>query len=265
MSINRTLQSHTRRAGVPDNNFARTQPQPSIKSSQAFHNPNQGIPGKPNQGIPGKPNPNQNQGIQGIPNQNQGIQGGTKTKITLQQAIALITLRLSSIESKLIQDQMEKGDFETMNPNDLYDMSQRLDTIEKKITNTSMEEVLKIKKQIETIKQAINKTTKFCIQLEQNNKKDVTELKSVIDDLTETLSNTNHTLQELTNRFTNPNDELENDELEVDGLNIDGLNVDGLNVDGLNVDGLDLELEDDGLELEGDGLELEVDGLNVND
>jgi hypothetical protein len=265
MSVNRSVQAAQRRRAGPSNNEpsipGRT-PQPSINSAQMFANQSRSGSG-PNIPV------GRLAGQQEAMNQKQGQSSdklSSVSKMTIAQAITLITLRLGAVETKLMQ--MPEGssinDETNVDPFAFQNILSRLETLEKRSGSTSgidpSPELKLIKQQFDTVKQAVvqNKSVTTNIIKENN------ALKTEINDLKKELLATKElleTLQKITlensesilnlsiqntddyndvfneqnivnlNRLENvdiENVELENVQLQVDELQLDELQVDEL-------------------------------------
>lgn len=208
MSANRSIQAAQRRRAGPTNAepaIPGRGPQPSINSAQMFANQ-----AKPGSG-PNMPT-GRLAGQQAAAAQKQQMQQQQQTKaeglsgiskMTVPQAITLITLRLGVVESKLIHMQ-ESGlstqvDVEGNENMVLIDKSvinsitSRLESLEKRAgSNTSGPETNLLKQQVETIKQSVIQTKSV---LAKENK----DLKTMIGNLTTELNETKELLQALQN------------------------------------------------------------------
>jgi hypothetical protein len=161
MSANRAVQAaQRRRAGPPEPSPpGKSMPQPSINSAQMFSGQNR-----------------QQQQQQGRQQQQQQIPtqqsaGGalnSVNKMTIPQAITLITLRLGSLETKMIQLETSGGVsmYEGHDHSDngvIQSIMERLDIIEKRLvegvptsnSSVSNSEVQILKQQFETVKQSV--------------------------------------------------------------------------------------------------------------
>jgi hypothetical protein len=195
MSVNRSVQAAQRRRAGPSNNEpsipGRT-PQPSINSAQMFANQSKSGSG-PNIPV------GRLAGQQEAMNQKQG-QGqvndklSSVSKMTIAQAITLITLRLGAVETKLIQmpesSSINIGGETSVEPFLFQNIVSRLETLEKRSTSTtggaSTPELNLVKQQLETIKQAVvqNKSSNANL-IKENNllKTQIDELKTQLSDM----------------------------------------------------------------------------------
>jgi hypothetical protein len=253
MSVNRSVQAAQRRRAGPSNNEpsipGRT-PQPSINSAQMFANQSKSGSG-PNIPV------GRLAGQQEAMNQKQG-QGqandklSSVSKMTIAQAITLITLRLGAVESKLLNmpesSSINISGETSVEPFLFQSVVSRLETLEKRSTstsgNTSTPELNLFKQQLDTIKQAVvqNKNSNANL-IKENNllKTQIDELKTQLLDmkvLLESLEKVTFensqqildlsmktTTDEYNGEFTEFNDEnienldeLQNDELQNDDL-----------------------------------------------
>ena len=209
MSVNRSVQAAQRRRAVPQptssssSNMQSRPPQPSINSAQAFAN--QVKPG-PGPKIPSgrlsaqQLSKNQNQMVeedQGSHSQNiQSI-----SKMTVAQAITLITLRLGKVETSLQQIMLEGvsspyqmssglGDNENMilvDKSVIESMSTRLESLEKRSTMPSGGRDLELlKQQIEPLRATVVQNKTAIGALIRDHKDMKTQISSINTDLTET-------------------------------------------------------------------------------
>lgn len=209
MSVNRSVQAAQRRRAVPQptssssSNMQSRPPQPSINSAQAFAN--QVKPG-PGPKIPSgrlsaqQLSKNQNQMVeedQG--NHSQNIQ--SISKMTVAQAITLITLRLGKVETSLQQIMLEGvsspyqmssglGDNENMilvDKSVIESMSTRLESLEKRSTMPSGGRDLELlKQQIEPLRATVVQNKTAIGALIRDHKDMKTQISSINTDLTET-------------------------------------------------------------------------------
>jgi hypothetical protein len=187
MSANRSVQSaQRRRAGAPEPSVpGRGGPQPSINSAQMFSN----------QQRPGA-----------APNGRQPIQQSATGKLTIPQAITLITLRLGALETKMIeidanglpynQDGQDSGI--------LHSIMERLDVLENNqftngnevdTTSTSNADVQLLKQQFEAVKQSVVQSKGISTTIVNENK----TLKLQLDSLKKELNETKQMLTALQN------------------------------------------------------------------
>ena len=145
MSVNRSVQAAQRRRTAPNDppGVPGRGPQPSINSAQMFANqarpgPGQG-PNIPTGRLAGQ---HQRQQEQQMYNKQQQPKDGLSgvNKMTVPQAITLITLRLGVIESKLlhIPEMAMNSDCElNLNTEVIHSILSRLETLEKQATATT--------------------------------------------------------------------------------------------------------------------------------
>lgn len=237
MSANRSVQAAQRRRAGPTDSGVRP-PQPSINSAQIFANQSkQGSgPNVPNGRLAGQAFATQQQKMQQYQQQQQQQQQQEKhpegiasiSKLTIPQAISLITLRLGIVESKLINldssPDSHKGDLETMSSSDLYDILNRLDVIEKNMSQTSTStptdnaDLTLMKQQFELLKQTVYQSkTSVTSVLKDNNvfktqidtlKKDVSETKTLLESLQQLMIETNQQVLELSCKLDNGSDSM---------------------------------------------------------
>ena len=227
MSANRAVQAaQRRRAGGPEPAPPGRGPQPSINSSQMFsQQPQQQQQQQQQQVRPGTSGRLAGQHAQQMQQQQQqqqqmqdpqqpaaGIAG--ISKMTLAQAITLITLRLGKVETQLHEighQQMDMGMSMGMNNNGLMDengenmvlvdkglidsIMSRLESLEKRSpsTGTSSPDVALLKQQFDGIKMSFAQSTKVSVTLTKEQK----EHKQQIDALKSELSETKELLNAL--------------------------------------------------------------------
>jgi hypothetical protein len=267
MSVNRSVQAAQRRRAGPTNNEplvpGRT-PQPSINSAQMFANQARTGPGPqiPSGRLAGQHEAMQQQQMQKQMGQKQNNDKlSSVSKMTIPQAITLITLRLGSLESKLLQ--MPEGSTMDMDRDLDVDNSllqsvmSRLESLEKRSIPTSgnvtTPELNLIKQQLETIKPVVIQTKSSTANLVKENillksqmenlKKELFESKELLESLQKiTLENSENilnlsikTTDEYTSNFNEQNmvnlDELHNDEFQNDEFQNDELHNDELHND----------------------------------
>jgi hypothetical protein len=200
MSANRSVLAAQRRRAGPTNaepGIPGRGPQPSINSSQMFASQ-----GKSVQGLKQQPSQQQQ------PTKSEGL--SSVSKMTIPQAITLITLRLGSLESKLMnmQDsgitnnmmQMEgEENMVLIDKNVIQSITSRLESLEKRSSTSSGSasgpEVNLLKQQVESIKQAVIKTNSASTNLAKDNK----DLKIQVENLKTELTETKELLQALQN------------------------------------------------------------------
>jgi hypothetical protein len=179
MSANRSVQAAQRRRAAPqDGGMPGTRgPQPSINSAQLFANqarPGSG-PNMPTGRLAGQQAALQQKQMQ-QPQQKQhqqpeGISG--VSKMTIAQAITLITLRLGAVETKMMALEYEtpnqgisldgQENMVLIDKNVIQSIVSRLESLEKRSTtgsgsSVSGPEVALLKQQFETVKQAVIQT-----------------------------------------------------------------------------------------------------------
>ena len=256
MSVNRSVQAAQRRRAGPTNNEplvpGRT-PQPSINSAQMFANQARSGPGPniPTGRLAGQHEAMQQQQMQKQIGQKQSSDKlSSVSKMTVPQAITLITLRLGAIESKLLQ--MPEGATINMDRDLDVDTSllqsvmSRLESLEKRSVPTNgnvyTPELNLIKQQLDTIKQVVIQTKSSTANLVKENillksqmdnfKKELFEHKELLESLQKiTLENSENILNlsikntdEYTSEFNEQNmviDEFHNDELQSDEFHND--------------------------------------------
>ena len=250
MSVNRSVQAAQRRRAGPTNNDpqipGRT-PQPSINSAQMFANQARTGPGPhiPSGRLAGQHEAMQQQQMQQQMGQKQSNDKlSSVSKMTIPQAITLITLRLGSLESKLLQMPESSTinmnrDFEVDNSL-LQSVMSRLESLEKRSVptsgNVSTPELNLIKQQLETIKQVAIQTKGSTAILVKENvllksqmenlKKELCESKELLESLQKiTFENSENILNlsintsdEYNNNFNEQNtvilEEFQNDEFQ---------------------------------------------------
>jgi len=200
MSANRSVQAAQRRRAGPTNSepgIPGRGPQPSINSAQMFANqarPGSG-PNMPTGRLAGQQAAMQQQQMQ---QQSQGQRNdklSSVSKMTLPQAITLITLRLGVVESKLMH--MPEGshgnsfDGESgIDAGFLQSIMTRLETLEKRQVavsgSVSSPELNVLKQQFETIKQAAVQSKTSTVNLAKENIALKTQLENLRKELTET-------------------------------------------------------------------------------
>jgi len=216
MSANRSVQAAQRRRAGPTNSepgIPGRGPQPSINSAQMFANqarPGQG-PSIPTGRLAGQQAAMQQQQQQQMQQQqmqqqqqqmqqqqSQGHQNtklSSVTKMTIPQAITLITLRLGVIESKLMN--MPDGEHglnfdgeSGIDPGFLQSIMERLESLEKRPVSTTgsviSPELNIIKQQFETVKQTAIQTKTSTIGLAKENVALKTQVENLRKELTET-------------------------------------------------------------------------------
>ncbi len=212
MSANRSVQAAQRRRAGPSNNepaIPGRSPQPSINSAQVFANqarPGSG-PNMPTGRIAGQQAAMQQQQMhQQAYQQGQGQKNdklSSVSKMTIAQAITLITLRLGAIESKLINS----GDSHDMtfsgesgiDAGFLQSVMARLEELENRpvsaSSTSSAPEINLMKQQLETVKQAVFQTKNSTVALVKEN----TALKTQVENMRKELAETKELVTALQN------------------------------------------------------------------
>ena len=217
MSANRSVQAaQRRRAGPQETSMPGRGPQPSINSAQMFANQSksgQG-PNMPTGRLAGQQAAMQQKQMQQQSQQSQqsqqkpeGISG--VSKMTIAQAITLITLRLGAVETKIMSLEHESPSqgisFDGQENMVLIDsaviqsITSRLESLEKRSTSGSSSgpEVTLLKQQFETVKQTF-------VQTKGSNASIIKELKTQVDTLRNELIEAKELLSAL-NNFTMEN------------------------------------------------------------
>jgi regulator of replication initiation timing len=188
MSVNRSVQAAQRRRTGPSEAVPTRGPQPSINSSQMFANPPR--PGS-SQGMPaGRVNGKQQM-------QQQQNTSGSLGKLSVAQAITLITLRLGSLENKVSNFNDNQTLTSGLNINEeglaiidqtvIESIISRLESLEKRSsTPTSNPEINLIKQQFEPVKQAVVQTKTNVTNLLKENKSLKNEVDNLRNDLIQT-------------------------------------------------------------------------------
>lgn len=218
MSANRSVQAAQRRRAGPTSEpgIPGRGPQPSINSAQLFANqarPGQG-PSMPTGRLAGQQaEMQQKQQMQQMQQQKtEGI--SSVSKMTIPQAITLITLRLGAVESKIInlsslQDSssqpqthsvsMDGEDMVLIDKSVLQSITSRLESLEKRSGSTtgsaSGPEMNLLKQQFETVKLAVVQTKSATTTVAKESK----DLKIQVDSLKTELSETKELLTALQN------------------------------------------------------------------
>jgi hypothetical protein len=207
MSANRSIQAAQRRRAGPTSEpgIPGRSPQPSINSAQLFSNqarsgqgPNIPVGRLAGQQVEQQQQKQQNQKTEGL---------SSVSKITIAQAITLITLRLGVVETKLMnlsglhedrsQQQsvsMDGQDMVLMDNAVLQSITSRLESLEKRSStgSTSGPEMNLLKQQFETVKQSVVQTKTTFV-------KENKDLKTQVDALKNELSETKELLAALQN------------------------------------------------------------------
>lgn len=200
MSTNRSVQAAQRRRAGPTNSepgIPGRGPQPSINSAQMFANqarPGSG-PNMPTGRLAGQQAAMQQQQMQQQAQVQRNDKLSSVSKMTLPQAITLITLRLGVLESKLLH--MPEGghgnsfDGESgIDAGFLQSIMTRLETLEKRPVaasgSVSSPELNVLKQQFETVKQAAVQSKTSTVNLAKENVALKTQLENLRKELTET-------------------------------------------------------------------------------
>jgi hypothetical protein len=250
MSANRSVLAAQRRRAGPTNSepaIPGRGPQPSINSSQMFANQ-----GKPMSNL--KQQQQQQQTKEGL---------SSVSKMTIPQAITLITLRLGSVESKLISMQengygltnnMQMEGHENMvliDKNVIQSITSRLESLEKRSSSSSGSasgpEMNLLKQQVETFKQAVMKSNSTTSNLAKENK----DVKTQIDNLKGELSETKELLLAVQNLTMDNSQKLlsfsmnmGNDEMlaqDFNGQDFNGQDINGQDFNGQDFNGQDID------------------------
>lgn len=212
MSANRSVQAAQRRRAGPANGeppIPGRSPQPSINSAQIFANqarPGQG-PNIPPGRLAGQQAASQQKQMQQQYGQQQDQRSDKLsglTKMTISQAITLITLRLGAVETKLMN--IPEGgesiniDGETeLDSGFLQSIVSRLESLEQRSVSTNgtttTPELNLLKQQVDTLKQAVVQTKSSTTSLAKEN----TALKQQMDSLKKELTETKELLTALQN------------------------------------------------------------------
>lgn len=193
MSANRSVAAAQRRRAGPPEPAARG-PQPSINSSQMFAQQQQGSRSAPVTGrMAGQHAAMAQKNMMTDQQQGQGQnQLSGISRMTMPQAITLITLRLGKIETQLMNNpglnESQDGDNIVIDSNIINSLISRIDALEKK--NGSVQDISVLKQQFETIKpvvvQSKNSITSFKQQFEtlKTELNETKELVSALQNLT---------------------------------------------------------------------------------
>jgi len=170
-------------------------PQPSIKSSQVFsQQSNQRQTFQRQQ--PNQQNQRYHQQqdyFDDASSEKESVMGQTATKMTITQAITLITLRLGSIETKLMN--MDNQNYGSSSVNSFSDnnLIERLEELENKINaNYNSNDNLNYKQQIDSLTQTLIQFKNSTNLLSKENKEiknQLTNYKREIEDLKKSLEN----------------------------------------------------------------------------
>ena len=269
MSASRSVAAAQRRRAGPPEPQSNRGPNTSINSSQAFSQQQGMRPGTTGRLAGQQAAIQQQQYLQGQ-GQGQGQQNASKTeinkKMSVAQAITLITLRLGRLETQF-QSQSNSGSFvnesgEAIDSNLIDSILQRLEMLEQEekttqIDNNFQEEIFKLKQQLEN-----HKTSVISIRNSSAvNTKDIKSLKTELDVLRNEFLETKNIINELETLY---NEKLDNnievnEDLDQQYINdneyIDGpleetetfINNDEITVSNNN---LELQFEEDNIEEE---------------
>jgi archaellum component FlaC len=197
MSANRSVQAAQRRRAGPTNGepaIPGRSPQPSINSAQMFANqarPGSG-PNMPTGRLAGQQAAMQQQQQQQQQIQSQQNKLSSVTKMTIPQAITLITLRLGVLESKLTNsghsENMSFNGESGIDPGFLQSIMARLEDLEKRpaSSSSSIPELNLLKQQMEPIKQAVVQSKNSTIALVKENSALKTQVENMRKELHET-------------------------------------------------------------------------------
>jgi hypothetical protein len=255
MSANRSVQAAQRRRAAPqDGGMPGRGPQPSINSAQLFANqakPGQG-PNIPNGRLAGQQAAMQQKQMQQQSyqlQQTQKVEGiAGVSKMTIAQAITLITLRLGAVESKLMVLEHETPS-QGMSYNGLNNMvliekdviesiTNRLETLENRSStpasasaSASGPEMTLLKQQFEMLKQSMVQTKGSVVKDNKEMKSQVDNLKKEIDETKElvnviqnlTMNNSQKIFELSSNIFENIDDGLLGSELLLRDVDYDPL------------------------------------------
>ena len=244
MSANRSVQAAQRRRAAPqDGGMPGRGPQPSINSAQMFANqakPGQG-PNIPNGRLAGQQAAMQQKQMQQESYQSQqaqkaeGIAG--VSKMTIAQAITLITLRLGAVESKLMVLEHEppsqgisydgQNNMVLIEKHVIESIINRLESLEKRSStpvSASGPEMTLLKQQFEILKQSLLQTKGSSLKDNKDMKTQVENLKKEIDDTKElvnvlqnlTMNNSQKIFELSSNNFENMDETLLDTEQLVD-------------------------------------------------
>jgi hypothetical protein len=259
MSANRSVQAAQRRRSGPTDATPGSGrgPQPSINSSQMFASQ----PSRPGQGTTGRlagqqAALQQQQMQQQQQTKPEGLTG--ISKMTLPQAITLITLRLGSVETKLMN--LEHNGVSNNMPHSfsvegqenmvlidnsvLESITSRLESLEKRSAGSSTSasasgpEVNLLKQQFETLKQAVIQSKGVSASLTKDNK----DLKINVDNLKQELNETKALLSALQNltmdntqKIMNMSLNMDQDDMEYDNQSNGPMDINDLTPDKLDL------------------------------
>jgi hypothetical protein len=190
MSANRSVQAAQRRQTAPSSAPQQRGPQPSINSAQHFSQPsNSGKLAGQQAALAQKQMMQQQQ-------QGQGQQGlDSITKMTLPQAITLITLRLGKLETNMFHQQFVNSESGSKIDESLIEsIMDRLDAIEKHEPTTSVpspivnSDIILLKQQFEALKPVLTQLKSASTSVAKENKslkQQIELLKSELDETKE--------------------------------------------------------------------------------
>jgi len=209
MSTSRSVQAAQRRRSGPPEPQApgRSIPQPSINSAQMFASQARGGPGPniPPGRLAGQQATLQQQQMQQqqqqqMQQQQQQQSIGNINKMTIPQAITLITLRLGSLESKMIElDNTSTGishvegheNMILVDAEVIHSITSRLNDLESRPTNTSSSsqsaDTVMLKQQVDSIKLAVTQQKAAIIKENKDLKNQIETLKKELDATKEVL------------------------------------------------------------------------------
>lgn len=180
MSANRSVQAaQRRRAGPPEVATPGRGPQPSINSAQMFANQHRSGPGPniPTGKLAGQQAALAQKNMMAQKyEQSQDHTGlGSISKMTIAQAITLITLRLGKVETQLFNGVSSGGMMEAsgddnvlVDKNVIQSLINRIDALEKKPTSgSSNQDIAVLKQQFETIKPIVIQSKNTSASLKQ--------------------------------------------------------------------------------------------------
>lgn len=243
MSANRSVQAAQRRRAAPSNEqgMSGRGPQPSINSAQMFAN--QVRPG-PGPNIP----PGRLAGQQAVKQQqqqySQPAQPNDKlssvSKMTISQAITLITLRLGAIESKLLNTATDSGSIDIdffqsilSRLNDLEkDKSTNPNSSSTLVSSNSNSDLTLLTQQLELVKQSVTQIKNSTITLVKEN----ASLKNQTENLKREHSDMMNLLTNLQTMTTYNTDQIIELKTEQNNLFLEETN----NLDLSNIDNLEL-------------------------
>lgn len=229
MSVNRSVAAAQRRRAAPPNPPPPSRgPQPSINSAQAFANQMKTGPAPkiPVSKMSTQPMPQDNS--------NQGV--GSINKMTIAQAITLITLRLGKLETQLHELAIEApmmNSYQVAGGSDnmvlldksvIESINSRLESLEKRSSNSSGPELSLLKQQVEGLKPVVsqNKAALAAIIKDLTNlKTNVTNLTSDFNDSKELVSALQNLTMDNSQKILDLNTLMGQDNLEHDGQFLD--------------------------------------------